>query len=57
MTKKTQVGREQGRTLGKTTINLKLITRLRMAGSKVIMRTVGGTQVRGGDTESQDKPN
>ena len=57
MTNKTQVGREQGRTLDKTTINLKLITRLRWAGNKVMMRIVGGTQVRRGDTESQDRGN
>ena len=57
MTKKTQVGREQGRTLGKTTINLKLIARLRWAGNKVMTRIVGGTQMRGGDTESQDMGN
>ena len=54
MTIKTQVGREQGRTLGKT---LKLITRLRWAGNNVMTRIVGRTQVRGGDTGSQDKGN
>ena len=57
MTNKTQVGREQGRTMDKTTINLKLITKFRRAGNKVMTRIVDGTQVRGGETESQDKGN
>ena len=57
MNNKTQVGREQGRTLDMTTINLKLIARLRWAGNKVMTRIVDGTQVRGGETESQDKGN
>ena len=57
MNNKTQVGREQGRTLDMTTINLKLITRLRWAGNKVTTWIVAGTQVRSGDTESHDKGN
>ena len=57
MANKTQVGREEGRTLDKTTINLKLITRVRWAGNKVMTRIVGGTQVRGGDKESKEKGN